>query len=85
MGIPRRKYPFHKWRHFFNTTLRMGNVADSKVRELTGHKSEAMTELYTHFDPREFVEVRRIQEGIVSRTQGGSSDGDDQGDIAQAQ
>ena len=45
----------------------MGNVADSKVRELTGHKSEAMTELYTHFDPREFVEVRRIQEGIITR------------------
>ena len=62
----RRNLTFHKWRHFFNTTLRMGNVADSKVRELTGHKSEAMTELYTHFDPREFVEVRRIQEGIVT-------------------
>ena len=62
----RRNLTFHKWRHFFNTTLRMGNVADAKVRELTGHKSEAMTELYTHFDPREFVEVRRIQEGIVT-------------------
>jgi len=62
----RRNLTFHKWRHFFNTTLRMGNVADSKVRELTGHKSEAMTELYTHFDPREFIEVRRIQEGIVT-------------------
>jgi integrase len=66
VGTPRRKCPFHKWRHFFNTTLRMGNVADSKVRELTGHKSEAMTELYTHFDPREFIEVRRIQEGILT-------------------
>jgi len=40
VGIPlveqsRRGLTFHKWRHFFNTTLRMGNVADSKVRELT--------------------------------------------------
>lgn len=65
----RRNLTFHKWRHFFNTTLRMGNVADSKVRRLTGHKSEAMTELYTHFDPREFAEVRRIQEGIVAGDQ----------------
>ncbi len=64
----RRGPTFHKWRHFFNTTLRMGNVADSKVRELTGHKSEAMTELYTHFDPRSFGDVKRIQEGIALGT-----------------
>ena len=64
----RRGLTFHKWRHFFNTTLRMGNVADSKVRELTGHKSEAMTDLYTHFDPRSFGDVKRIQEGIALGT-----------------
>ncbi len=62
----RRNLTFHKWRHFFNTTLRMGNVADSKVRKLTGHKSDAMTELYTHFDTRAFGDVKRIQEAITS-------------------
>jgi integrase len=61
----RRGLNFHKWRHFYNTTLRMGNVADSKVRELTGHKSEIMTEHYTHFDPRRFDDVKKIQESIA--------------------
>ena len=81
----RRNLTFHKWRHFFNTTLRMGNVADSKVRELTGHKTEAMTELYTHFDPREFLEVRRIQEGIVTKAPGGLTGGEAGGAPPQAQ
>ena len=79
----RRNLTFHKWRHFFNTTLRMGNVADSKVRELTGHKTEAMTELYTHFDPREFLEVRRIQEGIVTKPAGGMNVEEERGSVAQ--
>jgi len=67
LATPQRfSSPFRlPWRHFFNMPLRMGNVADSKVRTFTGHKSETMTELYTHFDPRESVEVRRIQEDIV--------------------
>jgi integrase len=63
--MTRRGLTFHKWRHFFNTTLRMGNVADSKVRELTGHKTAGMTEHYTHFDPREFGDVKKIQESMV--------------------
>jgi len=60
----RRRVTFHTWRHFLNTTLRMGEVADAKVRKLTGHKSEAMTEHYTHLDPRAFEDVKRIQESI---------------------
>ena len=81
----RRNLTCHKWRHFFNTTLRMGNVADAKVRTLTGHKSEAMTELYTHFDPREFVEVRRIQENIVKGEQQEEMASErDEGGLAQA-
>lgn len=50
------------------TSLTMGNVADGKVRELTGHKSESMTRLYTHFDTREFGDVKRIQEEIIMGT-----------------
>ena len=69
----RRGLSFHKWRHCFNTTLRMGNVADAKVRKLTGPKSEAMTELYTHVDPRAFGDVKRIREGIALGTLEGES------------
>jgi integrase len=42
--IQRRGLSMHSWRHFFNTTLQMANVALSKVQSVTGHKSDRMTE-----------------------------------------
>jgi integrase len=60
----RRKITFHSWRHFFNTTLRLANVADSKVQSVTGHHSQSMTEKYTHFKTAEFTEVRQVQENL---------------------
>ena len=65
-----RHLTFHSWRHFFNTTLRVANVADSKVRAITGHQSNAMTEHYTHYDTREFQEVRNVQEALLNATPG---------------
>ena len=63
--IMRRGLSIHSWRHFFNTTLQMANVALSKVQSITGHKSDRMTELYTHFDAKEFAEVREVQEALL--------------------
>jgi integrase len=60
----RRHITFHGWRHFFNTTLRMANIADSKVQSITGHATQAMTELYTHFNTAELTEVRDVQDGL---------------------
>lgn len=52
-------------------------VADAKVRKLSGHRSEAMMEHYTHFDPAAFGDVKRIQESIARATLGaGGSDVD---------
>ena len=64
----RRNLTFHSWRHFFNTTLRMANVADSKVMAVTGHSSMQMTNLYTHFKSAEFTEVRKVQEDLLGET-----------------
>jgi integrase len=61
----RRGITLHAWRHFFNTTLRMANVSDSKVQSVTGHKSMQMTDRYTHFDSKDFAEVRTVQEGLL--------------------
>ena len=61
----RRILGFHSWRHFFNTTLRMANVADSKVMAVTGHSSIKMTEHYTHFKNTEFTDVRKVQEDLL--------------------
>jgi integrase len=62
----RRGINLHAWRHFFNTTMRLSNVADSKVRAMTGHHSEDMTENYTDFDGREFAEIRDVQENVIA-------------------
>ncbi|GHT91326.1 hypothetical protein FACS1894140_1710 [Spirochaetia bacterium] len=55
----------HCWRHFLNTTLRMGNITDSKVQSITGHKTAAMTEHYTHFNTKEFTDVRKVQAKLL--------------------
>ena len=62
----RRNLSFHSWRHFLNTLLRMSNVADSKVQSVTGHRSNRMTEHYTHFDTRQFTEVRNVQAELLT-------------------
>jgi integrase len=62
----KRNLTFHAWRHFFNTFLRMANIADSKVQSVTGHKSLKMTEHYTHFDTRQFTEVREVQTTLLA-------------------
>jgi integrase len=61
-----RNLTFHAWRHFFNTYLRMNNIADSKVQSVTGHRSREMTEHYTHFDTRQFTEVRDVQNELLA-------------------
>jgi len=62
----RRNLSFHCWRHFLNTLLRMSNVVDSKVQKVTGHRSLRMTEHYTHFDTRQFTEVREVQANLLA-------------------
>jgi integrase len=60
-----RGITIHTWRHFLNTALRVANVPDSKVQKVTGHKSLRMTEHYTHFNTREFTEVREVQTKLL--------------------
>ena len=62
----KRRLTFHSWRHFFNTILRMSNVADSKVQSVTGHRSMRMTDHYTHFDTRQFTEIRDVQAELLT-------------------
>ena len=60
-----RNICFHSWRHFFNTTLRAGNIPDAKTQALTGHSTQEMTEHYTHFQASDFNDVRQIQSMII--------------------
>jgi integrase len=57
----KRCLSFHCHRHFFNSFLRVNKIADPKIRELTGHSSEAMTENYSHILPSDYEDVRTLQ------------------------
>ena len=61
----KRNLSFHCWRHFFNTTMRTNNISDSKLQKLTGHKSQGMTDHYTHFKADDFQDVKNIQAKIL--------------------
>ena len=61
-----RNICYHSWRHWFNTTLRAGNIPDAKTQALTGHRTQEMMEQYTHFSAKDFSDVRKIQESIIS-------------------
>jgi len=63
--MKKRGINVHAWRHFCNTELLKGGLSVKKVQAVTGHKSENMTDNYTHFDPMEFSEVSRIQEMLL--------------------
>jgi len=56
----------HAWRHFLNTELQKAGMTVRKVQAVTGHKSERMTEYYTHFDPMEFGEVPEVQAALLA-------------------
>ena len=76
IGIPeverkQRGVTFHSHRHFLNTLLRSRGVPDSKVRIITGHRSERMSDRYTHFQTADFAEVVELQGELL----GGSSHG----------
>jgi integrase len=67
--ISERSLHLHAWRHFCNTELQKAGVSLPKVQSVIRHKSDRMTELYSHFDPNEFSEVRRAQEGLLCPTE----------------
>jgi len=59
----------HAWRHFLNTELQKAGMTVQIVQAVTGHKSERMTEYYTHFNPMEFGEVPQIQAALLAKKQ----------------
>ena len=58
-----RRLTFHAWRHWYNSRLR-GQMPDHVLRQLTRHRSEAMTERYTEITEEQRQAVREITEGL---------------------
>ena len=65
--ILKRGLNLHAWRHFCNTELQKAGLTVQKVQAVTGHKTESMTEHYTHFDPLDFGEVPKVQAALLEK------------------
>ena len=52
---------------YLNTELQKAGLTTQIVQAVTGHKTERMTEHYTHFDPMEFGEVPNIQANLLAK------------------
>jgi integrase len=63
--IAERHLHLHGWRHFFNTELLKGGLTIPQTQAVTGHKSNRMTEWYSHFNPEEFVQARKVQDSLL--------------------
>jgi len=60
-----RNITFHSWRHFMNTSMR-GKLEDYKLRYLTGHKTQEMTEHYTHIEKEDLKALVSFQESLFA-------------------
>ncbi|WP_461257188.1 tyrosine-type recombinase/integrase, partial [Treponema sp. R80B11-R83G3] len=65
--INERGLNVHAWRHFCNTEMLKGGLSVKKVQAVIGHKTEKMTDRYTHFDPMDFGEVTEIQKALLKK------------------
>jgi integrase len=63
--IAERHLHLHGWRHFLNTELLKGGLTIPQTQAVTRHKSDRMTEWYLHFNPEEFAQARKVQEGLL--------------------
>ena len=65
--IEERGLNVHAWRHFCNTEFQKAGLSVKKVQAVTGHKTEQMTDRYTHLDPLELTEVTEIQAALLAK------------------
>jgi integrase len=71
--ITRRGLSIHSWRHFLNTELQNQGLTLQQVQAVTGHKSEQMTERYSHFDARQLSDVMEAQRVITGEKKPGKA------------
>jgi integrase len=71
--ITRRGLSIHSWRHFLNTELQMQGLSLQQVQAVTGHKSDHMSEWYSHFDARQLANVMEAQHVIMGNKKPGTA------------
>ncbi len=60
-----RNLVFHSWRHTLNSILRSRGIPDIKVKLITGHRSDRMSDHYTHFKAGDYEDVLSVTGEIV--------------------
>lgn len=60
-----RGITFHSWRHFLNTTMRAAGIPDYKIRLMTGHTSDAMTDRYDNTGLEQLEDLRKLQNAAL--------------------
>jgi integrase len=79
--IRRRGLSIHSWRHFLNTELQLQGLSLPQVQSVTGHKSDRMSEWYSHMDARDLTGIMDAQQVITGgkktkkKTGGDTKDG----------
>jgi integrase len=63
--IQRRGLSLHGWRHFLNTELQRQGLTLEQVQSVTGHKTDRMSEWYSHLDARNIADVVTAQAAIA--------------------
>jgi integrase len=64
-----RNIKFHSWRAFANTYFRSCGIPGEKVRQITRHDTEEMTEHYSRFRVEDFHDIAEAQESMVAGLQ----------------
>ena len=62
----KRNLTFHSHRHTLNTLMRSQGIPDAKIRLITGHREESMTERYTRFRLGDLTDIQSVQTEIVN-------------------
>jgi len=60
-----RNLTFHSHRHTLNTIMRSEGIPDAKIRMITGHRQESMTERYTNFRKNDIEDITQLQSKIT--------------------
>jgi hypothetical protein len=71
--IAERHLHLHGWRHFLNTELLKGGLTIPQTQAVTRHKSDRMTEWYSHFDARKLADVMEAQQVITGAKKPGKA------------
>lgn len=61
----KRNLTFHSHRHTLNTLMRSAGIPDSKIRMITGHREQSMTERYTNFRLGDLQDIDFVQRSIT--------------------